>query len=261
MTELHAPRYPWLHKVPLHYHLPGLVDNLPLTQWMQGHDWPSVRRGRQIYTEVFAPCHSMNMLSFRHLQEFMTIEEVKALAAEYEVVDQDPDMEGNEVRRPAGLLDKLPKPYKNSNEAKFSNGGAEPPDLSLMAKGRDGGENYLFSLLTAYGRDLPAGVSLPRDGLFWNPYFPGGFIAMPSPLSDGLVDYEDGTPATVSQMAKDVCCFLAWSAEPYMDEKKYWLCKLLFTSMFVIPTTFYWYKSRFNLVKLRRHKVLRLGYL
>jgi len=260
MAEMHAPRLGWFHKIPLHYHLPG-GDGLPLTQWMQSHDWPSVRRGRQIYTEVFAPCHSLELLSFRHLQEFMTVEEVKALAAEYEVVDPEPDMEGNPITRAGVLLDHLPKPYPNSKAAKASNGGAAPPDLSLITKGRHGGEDYIYALLTSYGRDLPAGVPAPKAGLFWNPYFVGGFLAMPSPLSEDMVDYEDGTPATVAQMSKDVCCFLSWCAEPWMDEKKYYWTKLWMSHLSLLCFTWYWYKSRHNLVKLRRQKVWRIGRL
>merc|ERR1719217_2045897 len=100
--ELHAPMLPWLHKTPLHYSL------FWRPQFIRGHDWPSIRRGRQVSTEVFAPCHSLDMLSFRHLQEFMTIEEVKELASEYEVAAE-PDAEGNVGERTAVLLDHLPK--------------------------------------------------------------------------------------------------------------------------------------------------------
>eukprot|EP00755_Sulcionema_specki_P002239 Sspe_Gene.26619::Locus_11146_Transcript_1_1_Confidence_1.000_Length_853::g.26619::m.26619/K00413/CYC1, CYT1, petC; ubiquinol-cytochrome c reductase cytochrome c1 subunit len=170
-------------------------------------------------------------------------------------------MEGEIEKRAGTLMDRLPKPYPNEAAAKFSNGGAMPPDLTLIAKGRDGGENYIFSLLTAYHRELPAGVTSPRDGLFWNPYFSGGWISMPPPLSDDMVDYFDGTPATVSQMAKDVCCFLAWSSEPWMDEKKYLWIKCMMSMAILVPTTMYWMRTRFNVAKLRRHKIFRLGNL
>ena len=219
-----------------------------------GHDWGSVARGRQVYTEVFAPCHSLDALSFRHLQEFMSIEMAKEYAAECEV-DADPDKTGAVEKRPAILIDKLPRPYDNEQAAKFSNGGAYPPDLSLITKGRDGGENYIFSLMTSYGRPVPEGLSAPSSTVFWNPYFPGGWIGMPAPLSDEMIDFDDGTPASVSQMSKDVCCFLSWCAEPWMDERKYSFTKLQLTSMAVIPFTFYWYKTRFNMAKLRRLRV------
>lgn len=270
MTTLHTPRYPWYNKVPIHIHLPGGAG-LPITQWWHGLDWPSVRRGRQIYTEVFAPCHSMYGMCFRHLQEFMSVEEVKALAAEYEVEDNEivkarqpiptPDMEGNKVMRPGLPLDVLPEPYRNKNEAKFSNGGAAPPQLALICKGRYDQEHYVFSLITAYNRPLPAGVQCPRQGLFWNPYFPGGFIAMPAPLSDGMVDFEDGTPASVSQMAKDVTTFLTWCCDPMHDERKLVSVKLLITFAVLMPTCWYWAMTRHNVHKLRRNKVWKIGHL
>jgi len=252
--ELHAPMLPWLHKTPLHYSL------FWRPQFIRGHDWPSIRRGRQVYTEVFAPCHSLDMLSFRHLQEFMTIEEVKELASEYDVAAE-PDNEGIVNERSAVLLDKLPKPYKNEQEAKFSNGGAAPPDLSLITKGRDGGENYIYHLLTSYGRDVPEGIVKPGETLAWNPYFSGCWIGMPKPLSEEMVEYEDGTPASVAQMSKDVCCFLAWCGEPWMDERKYTFIKVFTTFCVVWPFSYYWFRTRFNLVKFRRIRLSRHGKL
>ncbi|XP_074314500.1 cytochrome c1-2, heme protein, mitochondrial-like [Silene latifolia] len=108
--------------------------------------------------------------------------------------------------------------YQNEQAARFANGGAYLPDLSLFTKARHNGQNYVFSLLTGY-RDPPAGVSI-REELHYNPYFPGGAIAMPKMLSDGAVEYEDGTPATESQMAKYVVTFFTWAAEPEMEERK-----------------------------------------
>ena len=109
-------------------------------------------------------------------------------------------------------------PYANDNAARAANNGALPPDLSLIVKARHGGPDYIFALLTGY-REPPAGVEI-RPGLHYNPYFPGAAIGMAQQLFDGMVDYEDGTPATASQMAKDVTTFLNWAAEPEHDERK-----------------------------------------
>ncbi|KAJ0639378.1 putative cytochrome c1, cytochrome c-like domain superfamily [Helianthus annuus] len=149
--------------------------------------------------------------------EEATEEETKAMAAEIEVVDG-PNDEAEMFTRPGKLSDRFPQPYENEQAARFANGGAYPPDLSLITKARHNGQNYVFALLTGY-RDPPAGVSI-REGLHYNPYFPGGAIAMPKMFNDGAVEYEDGTPATEAQMGKDVVSFLSWAAEPEMEERK-----------------------------------------
>ena len=148
----------------------------------------------------------------------MTVDEAKALAEENEY-DTEPNDEGEIEKRPGKLSDYLPSPYKNDEAARAANNGALPPDLSLMVKARHGGCNYIFSLLTGYPEEPPAGAVVP-EGLNFNPYFPGTGIAMARVLYDDLVEYEDGTPASTSQMAKDVTEFLNWSAEPEMDERK-----------------------------------------
>lgn len=148
----------------------------------------------------------------------LTVDEAKALAEENEY-DTEPNDEGEIEKRPGKLSDYLPSPYKNDEAARASNNGALPPDLSLMVKARHGGCDYIFSLLTGYPEEPPAGAVV-QSGLNFNPYFPGTGIAMARVLYDGLVEYEDGTPATTSQMAKDVVEFLNWSAEPEMDERK-----------------------------------------
>ena len=132
----------------------------------------------------------------------MTVDEAKALAEENEY-DTEPNDEGEIEKRPGKLSDYIPPPYKNDQAARAANQGALPPDLSLMTKARHGGCNYIFSLLTGYPEDPP-----------------GTGIAMARVLNDGLVEYEDGTPATTSQMAKDVVEFLNWAAEPEMDDRK-----------------------------------------
>ncbi|GKV07912.1 hypothetical protein SLEP1_g19613 [Rubroshorea leprosula] len=144
----------------------------------------------------------MSLISYRDLVGVAyTEEETKAMAAEIEVADG-PNDEGEMFTRPGKLSDRFPSPYTNEAAARFANGGAYPPDLSLITKARHNGQNYVFALLTGY-HDPPAGVSI-REGLHYNPYFPGGAIAMPKMLIDGAVEYEDGTPATEAQMGKDM---------------------------------------------------------
>lgn len=148
----------------------------------------------------------------------MTVDEAKELAEQNEY-DTEPNDQGDIEKRPGKLSDYLPAPYKNDEAARAANSGALPPDLSLIVKGRHGGINYLFSLLTGYPDEPPAGAQVP-SGLNFNPYFPGTGIAMARVLFEELVEYEDGTPATTSQMAKDVAEFLNWAAEPEMDDRK-----------------------------------------
>jgi ubiquinol-cytochrome c reductase cytochrome c1 subunit len=186
----------------------------------------SLRRGFQVYREVCSACHSLKRIAWRNLVGVThTVDEVKALAEEIEYDDEEPDERGDIVKRPGKLSDYMPNPYPNDNAARSGNAGALPPDLSLMIKARHGGADYVFSLLTGYPEDPPPGIHL-LEGLHYNPYFPGGAIAMARILFDGiteawydsdrtgLVEYEDGTPATTSQMAKDVVHFLNWTASP-----------------------------------------------
>jgi ubiquinol-cytochrome c reductase cytochrome c1 subunit len=179
----------------------------------------------------------------------LTVDEGKALAEENEYPGE-PNQQGDIEMRPGKLSDYLPDPYKNEEGARFANNGALPPDLSLIIKARHGGCNYIFSLLTGYPDEAPAGVVVP-EGMHFNPYFPGTGIAMARVLYDGLVEYEDGTPATTSQMAKDVVEFLNWAAEPEMDERKRLgfkavtlLAVLLAASVWVKRYKWAWLKSR-----------------
>ena len=148
----------------------------------------------------------------------MTVDEAKGLAEEHEY-ETDPNDEGEVEMRPGKLSDYMQAPYKNDEAARAANNGALPPDLSLIVKARHGGCNYIFSLLTGYPEEPPAGAVV-QSGLNFNPYFPGTGIGMARALYDGLVEYEDGTSATTSQMAKDVVEFLNWAAEPEMDDRK-----------------------------------------
>jgi len=182
------------------------------------YDRAALQRGFQVYAEVCAACHGLRLIAFRNLTEIgLTEDEVKVIAADYTVEDG-PDEEGEMFERDAKPSDYFPSPFPNDNAARAANGGALPPDLSLIVKARAGGENYIYSLLTGYG-DAPDDVAM-GEGMSYNPYFSGHQIAMAAPLDDDLVEYADGTPATVEQMAKDVTSFMAWAAEPTMEARK-----------------------------------------
>jgi len=185
------------------------------------YDRNALRRGFQVYKEVCASCHSLNQIAFRNLSqeggpEFSDAE-VKAIAREY-IVEDGPDDYGNMFERDALPRDKFPSPYPNENAARAANGGAYPPDLSLITKARGGGADYIHALLSGY-EEAPEGVEI-RAGLYYNPYMAGGKIAMRVPLLEELVEYSDGTEATVEQMSMDVTHFLNWTAEPELEERK-----------------------------------------
>lgn len=184
-------------------------------------DRGSLQRGFQVYKEVCSSCHGMNLLFYRNLgqpggPEFSEAQ-VKAIAAEDEVQDG-PDDEGDMFERSALPKDRFKEPFANENQARASNGGAYPPDLSVIAKARPKGPDYLYALLTGYV-DAPAGVEVP-DGMNYNRAFPGHLLAMAAPLSDDAVEYGDGTQATIAQMARDVTQFMMWAAEPTLEERK-----------------------------------------
>lgn len=181
-------------------------------------DRASMQRGFQIYKEVCASCHSLNYVAFRNLTDLgFNEEEAKVIAAGFQVVDG-PNNEGEMFERPGRLSDRFPRAFPNDQAARASNNGALPPNLSLITKARRGGPDYVYGILTGY-REPPAEVAL-GDGMSYNLAMPGHQIAMPPPLSEGQVSYADGTPATVEQMSRDVVTFLAWAAEPKMEERK-----------------------------------------
>jgi len=181
-------------------------------------DRASLQRGYQVYQEVCAGCHSLQHLSYRNLYEKggpeFSIEEAKAIAAQFEVKDG-PNSGGEMFMRPGRLSDKFVKPYPNVQASTAANGGAYPPDMSVLAKARAGGADYIYSLLLGY-EEAPAGFELD-DGVYYNKYMAGNKIKMSAPISDGLVEYEDGTEATTAQMSKDVTEFLVWAAEPHLE--------------------------------------------
>jgi len=160
----------------------------------------------------------MRLMSYRNLSALGYNEnELKALAAQFEVKDG-PNDDGEFFTRPGRPSDKFVSPYENENAGRAANGGAYPPDLSLIVKARPDGANYLHALLIGY-EEAPKGVKVP-DGMYYNKYYSGNLIAMPQPLYEDGVDYFDGTKASEKQMAKDVTAFLAWAAEPEMEERK-----------------------------------------
>ena len=183
-------------------------------------DRGSLQRGYQVYTEVCASCHSLKYLSYRNLSEKggpeFSVEQAKAIAASFEVTDG-PNADGEMFVRPAKLSDKFVMPYENSKAAQVANGGAYPPDMSVLVKARSGGANYIYSVLLGY-EDPPSGITLD-DGVYYNKYMYGNKIKMPKPLDDDVVEYNDGTKATEEQMAKDLVTFLAWTAEPHLEAR------------------------------------------
>jgi ubiquinol-cytochrome c reductase cytochrome c1 subunit len=200
-------------------------------------DRAQLQRGYKVYKEVCSSCHSMKFMAFRNLSEkggpSFTEEQVKALAATFTVKDE-PDANGDIQDRPARASDRFPSPYANEEAAKAANGGALPPDLSLITKSREGwhgtfnqlwngigGPNYVYSLLIGYEEPTEEMKKEGPEGKYYNPHFTSGhWIAMPPPLADGLVTFDDGSPNTMADMAKDVSAFLAWTAEPKMEERK-----------------------------------------
>jgi ubiquinol-cytochrome c reductase cytochrome c1 subunit len=212
-----------------------------------GHyDKGQLQRGLKIYKQVCANCHSMQLVAFRTLEGDegglgYSEAQVKAFAAEYTVQDG-PNDAGEMFDRPAIASDHFPSPFPNVQAAASANGGAAPPDFSLLAKARgvergfptfvfdvftqyaENGPDYIYSLLTGYGQQPPAGMEIP-EGTHYNPYFIAGkSLAMPPPdqigLAAGDVTYDDGSPETVDQYARDIAAFMMWAAEPHMEDRK-----------------------------------------
>ena len=183
-------------------------------------DRASLQRGYQVYQEVCSGCHSAQHLSYRNLSEKggpeFSVEEAKAIAAQFEVEDG-PNSDGEMFTRLGRLSDKFVKPYPNVEASTAANDGAYPPDMSVLAKARKGGADYIYSLLLGY-EEAPTGFELD-EGVYYNKYMSGNRIKMLAPLSDGLVEYSDGTQSTTAQMAKDVTTFLVWAAEPHLESQ------------------------------------------
>lgn len=205
----------------VHWHFKGMRGT---------YDRAAMQRGFQVYREVCASCHQLEHVAFRHLgdkggpyydEDFKNPNDnpfVKSFAKDWLIKDIDPET-GDAIERAGIPADKFPAIFDNDAAAKASNGGALPPDLSLMVAARGGGADYLYNLLVAYSEEMPSDYEL-SPGTHYNPVMEGGAIAMAAPLSDDLVEYADGTPATVEQMAKDVTEFLAWTSDPKMEQRK-----------------------------------------
>ncbi|XP_046659763.1 cytochrome c1, heme protein, mitochondrial [Homalodisca vitripennis] len=231
--ELHPPKNPWNHK--------GYFDSL---------DHASIRRGYEVYKQVCAACHSLRYIAYRNLIGVSHTEEEAKAEAEDQLILDGPDDTGNMFKRPGKLSDYFPSPYPNEEAARAANNGAYPPDLSYITSARHGGEDYIFALLTGYC-DPPAGIVL-REGQYYNPYFPGGAIGMAQALYNEIIEYSDGTPATQSQLAKDVSTFLKWTAEPEHDTRKKMFIKVLLIGGILIAMTTYWKRHKWITIKTRK---------
>ena len=193
------------------------------------YDRGALQRGFQVYKEVCAACHGLDHIAFHNLDEAggpgFTEPQAKAIAAGYKI-PADPndkgeitDEKGNRLTRPGILADKFPQPFPNEEAARANNGGSLPPDLSMIEKAREGGADYVYSIVTGFHLKTPAGFKV-TEGKYYNPYFEGWNISMPPPLAANSVTYSDGTEASIEQEAKDVVTFLAWASEPKMEERK-----------------------------------------
>ncbi len=177
-----------------------------------------LQRGFQVYTEVCAACHGLDLVRYEKLAALGFSEaEIKAIAGQKEIPGPIND-DGEPTTVKATPADHFAKPYPNKQAARAANNGAYPPDLSLMVKARVHGADYLHALLTGY-KEAPDGFEL-MPGMYYNPYFSGSQIAMPPPLMADQVEYADGTQATVEQMSEDLVAFLAWTAEPELEARR-----------------------------------------
>jgi ubiquinol-cytochrome c reductase cytochrome b/c1 subunit len=202
------------------------------------YDPAQLQRGLKIYKEVCSSCHSMEMVAFRNLAEpggpGYSEAQAEALASEYKIADLDDS--GQPIERAGRPADHFPSPFPNEAAAKAANGGTAPPDMSTLAKARtyergfpwfvfdmftqyqEQGPDYIHAILTGY-KDAPQGVAIPPGG-HYNVYFPGHSIAMPPPLTDGQVTFDDGSPNKLDDEARDVAAFLMWAAEPHLVQRK-----------------------------------------
>ena len=207
----------------------GLFASENSLKEMPKHDWSfngvtgtfdraALQRGYKVFREVCSGCHSMRLLYYRDLIDIgFSPAQVKVIASDYTVLDG-PNDDGEMFERSARIADKFVSPYSNENEARANNNGAYPPDLSVITKARKYGVDYIYNLLLGYN-EPPEGV-LIGEGMYYNEWMPGNQIAMPSPLADDVVDYDDGTDTNIKQLSEDVVTFLKWSAEPEMEERK-----------------------------------------
>lgn len=236
-------------------HVPSIDYGWSHHGLFSSYDYRAVRRGFQVYREVCASCHALEHIAFRNLVDVThTEEQMKLVAESYDIIDG-PNDEGEMFERPGKLSDRIPGPYANKEAGRAANNGAYPPDLSLIVKARGGGVDYLFALLTGYF-DPPAGKTI-LSGLNYNPYFPGGAIAMARQLNDDQLEYEDGTPCTTSQMAKDISIFLAYCAEPEHDARKKSGIQFLGGLFVALALTGFYKRFRWGPVKTATYKYIK----
>jgi ubiquinol-cytochrome c reductase cytochrome c1 subunit len=195
----------------------------PHQQWsfegpLGTYDEAALQRGFQVYQAVCSACHALKHLAYRDLAEIgYSDDQIKGIAAQSQVTDG-PNDQGQMYQRPAKPSDMFASPFPNDQAARAAENGALPPDLSMIVKAREGGPDYVYGILSGF-KDPPAAVKM-QPNMNYNEYFPGHQIAMPPPLTaDGQVPYADGTKATIPQMAHDVTTFLAWAAEPNLNER------------------------------------------
>ncbi len=206
-----------------HLFAAGEIKNAPKQKWsfdgLTGQfDISSIQRGYKVYREVCSGCHSMNLLYYRDLIDIgFSNEEIKAIASEYTVLDG-PNDEGEMFERAAKPSDHFVSPYINEQEARYSNNGSYPPDLSVITKTKKNGPDYIYNLLMGY-TDPPDDFEL-GEGMYYNQWKEGHQIAMAQPLDEGYVDYDDGTENSLPQLSKDITNFLVWAAEPELEERK-----------------------------------------
>jgi len=229
-------------------HAEGATPHYPLVKPVE-QDWSfegpfgtydraQLQRGLKIYREACSACHSMNLVAFRSLEDLGYSEaQVQALAAEYTIQDG-PNADGDMFERPGIPSDHFPSPFPNTEAAAAANNGAAPPDFSLIAKARgvergfptfifdvftqyaENGPDYIYNLLTGYEEEVPEGIEV-QEGTYYNPHFISGpALAMPPPLADGQITYDDDAPQTLDQYARDVAAFLMWAAEPHLEARK-----------------------------------------
>lgn len=205
-------------------------------------DNAQLQRGLQVYREVCSTCHGLEQVRFRNLLDIgLTEDDAKDYAAQYEIEDTLDD-DGNPVSRPRGLADRLPSPFPNEKAARAANNGALPPDLSLMAKARMSGHDYIYTMLTSYEDEQPENFEL-MDGMYYNPAFAGHQIAMPQMLFDGGVEFESGAPNDLASVSADTAAFLMWAAEPNLEARKSLGVKVMLF-LIVLTALFYAYKRQ-----------------
>lgn len=214
---------------------------LPKVEWSFAgpfgtYDLASAQRGFLIYQQVCSNCHSMNQLYYRNLEGIgLSEEQIKAVAASVQVPGGVDD-NGQPIQRPGRPADRFRAPFPNDQAARAANGGALPPDQSVLELAREGGADYLYALMVGYS-DPPADMKM-QPGMMYNKYFPGHQIAMPQPLQDGSVQYTDGTKPTLEQEAKDVVTFLSWAAEPELVERKQMGVKIILFLLLLTGLTY-----------------------